>query len=110
MRNYTIILILSFVAGNSHATTGNDYFKNCKDYINSDFALWCIGYVQGYGESISFYGQKKQIEKYCLPQGATTDQAIDVVNLYLTNNPQLRHQHLPKLIGAALSKAFPCNN
>src|ERR1044071_5604938 len=58
-------------------------------------SLWCIGYVQGFTDSISITqsissGGRKAI---CLPQqGIANDQGVRIFVKYLRDNPQVLHE------------------
>jgi Rap1a immunity proteins len=73
-------------------------------------SLWCIGYVQGFLDSISITqsvtGSRQGV---CLPpQGVANDQAVRILVKYLRDNPQSLHESGRSSLYIALAKAFPC--
>ena len=74
-------------------------------------SLWCIGYVQGFVDSISVMqslssGNRQTV---CLPQrGVANDQAVRIFVKYLRDNPQTLHESGRASLYIALAKAFPC--
>lgn len=98
-----LIIAATIAAGAAmptHATTGNELFSSIN---NEDVGerLWAIGYIKGVSDVAN--GQY-----LCAPDGANAGQAKDIVNKFLLEAPQQRHQNAMLLVLAALSRAWPC--
>jgi hypothetical protein len=77
--------------------------------------MWMmIGYAEAFEATSEIYqamitSQVKGTKRlYCIPDGTTRDKRLRVIAKYLDNNPDNINQHLPKLIGDAFIKYFPC--
>jgi hypothetical protein len=56
-------------------------------------------------------GEKKQkfsMQMFCIPQGATGKQVLDIVQMYLENNPGNRHQTAILAVRKSLIETWPC--
>lgn len=84
--------------------TGNKLYDQCK--VRSAI---CTGYIQGAVDAASFYkswGAPKA--NFCLPDGVTVGQMIDVTQKFLTEKPELRHLQASSLVVSAMYVSFPC--
>ena len=96
-------IILSYGQANAEGEgdiflDGNKLLKEC-EITHPSFV--CAGYVMAISDEIA--GRKA-----CVPTKATLGQIMDVVAVFLTNNPQMRHLPAPGLVSAAIAQAFPC--
>lgn len=96
----------AFVTGNRLQEMANSNLRidagtaTDKDY-NSVYQLG--GYVTGISDS--FDG-----EKFCLSDGVSTGQVMDIVGKFSIEHPEIRHLNAKSIVVAALKRAFPCEN
>lgn len=82
---------------------GNGMLALCRSKNTTD-GLTCASYMSGLID-----GQiSLQPLPYCLPEGATVGQMIDVVVAFIESKPTLRHHSTATLTLFALGSAFPC--
>lgn len=108
---------------------GNRLLKDCGDllrHVDDNFsektdsynANWCLGYVQGFVESldaVEMY-ETTTYEDYkahrhtqiCLPAESTIGQDIRVIVKFLQDHPETLHKNRKVLTYKALQQAFPC--
>lgn len=83
------------------------------DFINGNVLLndingdtWSAkGFANGY---ISGVANALDDVLFCLPNGVTVGQLVDVTSRYLRNNPAQRHKGASLLIVNALVQVWPC--
>lgn len=87
--------------------TGNDFLTHCSDYQKPSFTSGiCFGFLEGF---IARDYLPSGEQAACLPSPSPTNQQImDVVLLFLRNNPTYRHREMGVLTWHALHEAFPC--
>ncbi len=104
-------------------TSGNELWEICQ---GTDPARqgYCIGYVIGAIEGMKWgiaspllqngmdateaNSTTKVLLGFCLPEGATYGQFVDVVKGYLARNPEKRHIAARIIVQMSLAEAFPC--
>ncbi len=122
------------LSGSAIATDGNYLFTKCDGYqgstTNPEDASqwsWCSGYIIGVFETNQGpYGVAEIFNKigcpdddercpretiiWCVdvPHDFSNRQVIDIVHLYLANNPAVRHESASFLVTEALKAAWPC--
>ncbi|HEX8443018.1 MAG TPA: Rap1a/Tai family immunity protein [Allosphingosinicella sp.] len=86
---------------------GNDILERCTQggEAGLECASFVSGVVQGAQESLQARGAKQY---FCMPDGVTLGQSIDIVTKYLTANPESRHMSAASLIVVGLAKSLPC--
>lgn len=90
-------------------TDGNTLFKWCSLDRDGTAALRCLVFVDGVFEGIQWSevgGQAKP--SFCPPANANLAQYVDIVVLWLKNNPGLRTVPAAAVVQSALRQAFPC--
>ena len=135
---FIFILIYLFSLQSVYAIDGNDFIRQSKE-SNQINAAWNNGYIDGFikGKRSMSYFIKFLLEdgglalekhhKYsygiylwridelgyvCVKEGVRMGQIVDIVKLYIQNNPAERHKHFDKLIEASLekSKLYSCKS
>ncbi len=122
------------LSGSAIATDGNDLFTECDGLQGSttnpnDLSRWafCSGFILGVFETN--YGRyalaernhkigcpdddercRWDIDFLCVdvPHDYSNRQIVDIVHLYLANNPAFRHENASFLVTEALKDAWPC--
>jgi hypothetical protein len=115
----TLVITLSKSAETTFFS-GNELYAIC---TSASERAECEGYVKGVldvadFEGIFYHGRYNlhsfeggpphYIDEWCLPWGVTSRQTVDVVTIFLRDNPQIRHIRASTLVGQAMKKAFPC--
>lgn len=77
----------------------------------------CLGYVEGIadaGEQQALAGASASgastlgIWRWCIPTGAASGQAREIVVKFLRENPAQRHLAAASIVASALQRAWPC--
>jgi Rap1a immunity proteins len=84
---------------------GNKLHQDCTGMLNV-LDSSCAAYVSAVADMLATGAVGRH--RACLPNGAKLGQAVDVVKLWLTENPQSRHLPGPEVVATALERAFPC--
>jgi hypothetical protein len=82
--------------------TGNTLKDYCDAGQGTGRSGLCIGFIVGVHDSTEYSGQ------FCIPASVQAEQLIDVVKIFLEQNPQLRHLNATGAVVGSLSAAFPC--
>lgn len=107
------------------AIDGNEVLNRCKAYLRTidsaqaasqtDFVDggFCVGYVTGviddhFTWQISEASPTDPTKHFCMPDGATTGQAVRVVVKWLEDHPARLHERAIDLVLSALRDNFPC--
>jgi hypothetical protein len=105
--------------------SGNELYASC---TSARDRAECIGYVEGVLDTADFEGlfyrgrsnlhsfeghsfdgrRQYYVDEWCQPIGVTSQQAADVVTIFLRDNPQIRHDRGSSLVAQAMKKAWPC--
>lgn len=93
---------------------GNELYKYCSaqkekspSYVHAQAS--CVGYVVGlidweYAVAVS----QRAKPAFCVKDGMTVQQVVDIVINYLKAHPELRHHNGAWIAGEALRQAVPC--
>ena len=87
--------------------TGNRLLEVCTPVQTPS----CYAYVEGVVDALqSTFGALRiqQHALFCLPQGVTSRQLVDIATNYLSDHPERRHYVASAQVGLALANAFPC--
>ncbi len=121
------------MSGSAIATDGNYLFAKCDGLQQNTSNIedagrwnWCIGYIIGafetnqgrydVAELFNKIGCPDDDERcpretiiWCvdIPDGFSHQQVVDIVHLYLANNPAVRHENASFLVTEALKAAWP---
>jgi len=99
MKKFLLIALL--VSANAHAEfkDGNKMLAQ----MNGDFGarMLIMGYVTGVVDALSSV-------TICAPINLTAGQSVDMVKLYLENNPAIRHFSGDTIINKVMSTMWPC--
>ena len=97
---------------------GSELLKNCGEAVrlidNSQATVdalsigYCQGMVRGVADLLVLGKNLSDTYGACIPNGATTDQLIQIVHKYLTDNPTQLHEANSTLSLTALKEAYPC--
>lgn len=108
MKKVKLILGISLISFscNVFAFTGNELYSGMQDWrskpsIDLINAATKVGFVHGVADATNgLY--------FCPPSGVTIGQTIDIVFLYLQNQPEKRNQPASDLVINALKSVYPC--
>jgi hypothetical protein len=103
----SIIFLFCSSANAGYYADGNTLYSKCATSENFGDKEYCLGYIAGTHDYIDGM-QASSGKTVCIPNQITIGQEVDVVSLYLKNNPKVRHLTAPSLIWMALKDAFPC--
>lgn len=117
-------VVLAASGASAEPLTGNDLLTLCETEGDPAQFSFCAGYVMGaidglkLGVSYPLLLLEKssaEVEEtgnrmlgYCLPEGVTLTQQIDIIVQRLNANPETRHAPARSLVQEALVSAFPC--
>ena len=85
----------------AHLKSGSELMEMLRNPNNAQAYAQGVGYVQGVAD-----GSNSIL--FCLPEGVTTRQVIDLVWRELADAAAVRHLNASMTVTAALSAAFPC--
>jgi len=71
----------------------------------------CYAYVEGVVDALQSTFSALRMQQhalFCLPEGVTSRQLVDVGTNHLRDHPEQRHYVASANIGLALANAFPC--
>jgi hypothetical protein len=71
----------------------------------------CYAYVEGATDAFQFTFSALHVQQhalFCLPQGVTSRQLVDIATNYLRDHPERRHTVASGNVALALANAFPC--
>ncbi len=91
-------------------TVGNGLLSLCESEPGYAAGL-CMGYIMGarYGfEDGARVGSAPWELRFCIPEGVTYGQMVDVVVAYIEANPATRHKDSMVHTLTAFRKAWPC--
>jgi Rap1a immunity proteins len=109
---YRAILLLAILwMGSAHeaqaqAKTGNELYDFCSAPSGDYSEGFCYGYIIGVLEMLPMASPK--ISSDICAKGVTNHQAVDVIVMFLKNNPSIRQYPADVIVGVALEAAFPC--
>jgi hypothetical protein len=89
--------------------TGNRLLEICSPVQQPT----CYAYVEGVtddAQSTFSALHMQQHALFCLPQGVTSRQLVDIATNYLRDHPEQRHTVASANVVLALANAFPCPN
>lgn len=103
------------LAGSAHAFTGNDLYAMMSNPDRTSQTV-SFAYVRGFIDASSFSqstyryvdGKVSNGRFFCMPQGATLDQAFELIRNELARQPGQRHLDAHFFAFAALANAWPC--
>ncbi len=110
MKQLAAICALAF-AGASHAMTGNELDQAFKA---TELAPAAAAYTLGAFEATNLWMDyisatvPGRTPLYCVPNGVTNTQAVDIVKRHLVATPATRHLAASVLVVTALKEAWPC--
>ena len=87
--------------------SGNRFLEACTP-VQTPF---CYGYVEGAADAFQSVFSAMHLQQhamFCLPQGATSRQLVDIAINYLSDHPEQRHNAASANVAVALANAFPC--
>lgn len=90
--------------------TGNQMLRDCNQ--GNDWGSGaCFGRIIG---SIDGFRVKAMLDKtglpFCMPDGVTNGQVVDIVVKWVRDQPAKRHYTYEVITGLALKDAFPCKD
>ena len=68
----------------------------------------CYAYVEGVADDAQATFSALHVKLFCLPQGVTSRQLVDIATNYLRDHPEQRHTVASANVVLALANAFPC--
>ena len=98
----------SFFNGKDLHARLSDWKRNpSNDVISASVAY---GFVVGVADAIHGYKEPRTGFCYRRPEKVTTNELVNIVHVYLEQNPKHRQLSAWSLTAAALAKAYPCKN
>jgi hypothetical protein len=88
--------------------SGNKLNEWCQSTSSPLDNLQCQIYIAAIYDNSNDYAQMSGKSLFCIPSGVTLGQLVDVVKLWLTNNPSKRHFTASWVVTTAFIDAFPC--
>ena len=73
----------------------------------------CYAYVEGVTDALQSTFSALHMQQhalFCLPQGTTSRQLVDIAINHLRDHPEQRHYVASANVALALANAFPCPN
>jgi len=71
----------------------------------------CYAYVEGAADAFQSTFSALHMQQhalFCLPEGTTSRQLVDIATNYLRDHPEQRHDVASANVALALANAFPC--
>jgi len=96
---------------------GNTYEQQCLHPSDAGMAFACGSYVEGMTDGMTFMKVAlfatanipfSDGPGECAPTGVTYKQSIDVLQNYIRNHPEIRHEDLAVIAASAWIEAWPC--
>lgn len=88
--------------------SGNGLQSECSTTEGISYG-YCVGFVNGtITESRAMSTSYGKPQSFCLPDGVTYAQIVQVVRLYMTQHPEKLQNPANDLVFGAVVKAFPC--
>ena len=85
---------------------GNQFYSVCRE---PQRRAACSLYLRGIIEGVQVQARaSKQPGLFCPPQGASVEQALDLLLKFMAEKPEQRHRPSPTLAAIALRTAWPC--
>jgi len=97
-----LILILALLGTNAYAEfmDGNRLYERMTSGKNTDYAM-TLGYIIGVADTM-------QEVAHCAPSNATAGQLVDMVKLYLEQQPSVRNKTADVIVIHVLKTTWPC--
>jgi hypothetical protein len=117
LKMFVIAVIISLHSVGANAATnymtGNRFFEILKSLKNPNSTNFTdngigIGYLEGIVDSSNAILNPSSSSRFCVPNGVSVNQLIDISYAFFEQNPHLRHYTADSLVAAALQKSFPC--
>ena len=118
-----MVLVLGPINASAQSIDGKALLEMCKGSSDAETAF-CWGYVFGANDGGMYTaldvlqktngGEVPSIEEisnmlgYCTPNTVTSQQMVDILTSYLSENPEQRHRPAQLLFTKAMMEAFPC--
>ncbi|HUZ12883.1 MAG TPA: Rap1a/Tai family immunity protein [Caulobacteraceae bacterium] len=94
-------------------TVGNQLWDYCGSTTDGPPRDLCVADIEGVVDGMlwaaGFNGSGVTQARFCIPDGVTNFQVVDVVRRFLFTHPELRNDAESALIEDALRGAFPCD-
>lgn len=68
----------------------------------------CYAYVEGVADDVQATFNTLHMQLFCLPEGVTSRQLVDIATNYLRDHPEQRHHVAAATVVLALADKFPC--
>ncbi len=106
MKIYKILLIaaLSINYANATVESGNSFLKSVQSGIKTE-RQHLLGYVAGLYDAYEFIDVSIA---NCLGSEVRMSQLVDALEIYLKNNPQIRHLPMFEIFPTAVKQVFKC--
>jgi hypothetical protein len=106
--SFSVIALITASAGVAQTfMTGNDLSQSCRG-LPLKAGSYIMGVVDTHNSISAAADSTMGHIRFCVPEGATGEQLLDVVCTYVQDNPQHRHYAGSVLVWAGISAAFPC--
>ena len=100
-------MIIFSLPKSAFAYTGNEFLKMCE---GDSARQHCISYVAGLVHAMNSSIFRDAGYEYCLPPEARASQHLDLITIYLEENPTMRHMVLLNVALYAFTLGWPCDD
>ena len=106
---FALLFAITTIAISSKATVlnGNEFLAYYKNIDQVNIANFLNGYVAGQWDSLEYTNETLTD---CVGPDIKMSQLVDVIGIYLQQNPQVRHFHPNAFIEYAIAQSFGCSN
>ena len=87
--------------------TGNRLLETCAPVQTPSCYAYVEGAIDAFQSTFSALPMQ-QHALFCLPQGVTSRQLVDIATNYLRDHPEQRHTVASANVALAFANAFPC--
>ena len=112
-----LLLLFNSAAANTETFSGNMLLEMIQSKVWAD-KNGALHYILGVLEAQAMQAYKDNLRTakdvkldqpaYCIPEKVTNKQVLDIVENFLINNPEDRHEQALPFVQFALGKAFDC--
>jgi Ssp1 endopeptidase immunity protein Rap1a len=88
--------------------SANFWIPKCRSFPESSAFGECGSFIIGLSSVTGMATNLGATWPFCIPEGVTYQQMLNIVVLYADRHPQMTHLQFGAFIVAALTDAFPC--
>ena len=108
MRFVLLLATITFcISSKATVLNGNRFLSHYQKVDQINTAIFLNGYLGGQWDSLE---QTNKPLTDCVGPNVKMSQLVDIVGIYLQQNPQVRHFHPNAFIEYAIAESFGCNS